>query len=244
MLFGANLASLSFVGRPSQMLKYVSQCLDLYKTCTWRGIPEKHVYEVLRTNGTTSITLGTNPSRPHGFGDVIFLSLICQLLQPKQVFEIGTGGGFTTLHLALNTPLDCKIYSLDLGGHPTSRPRLSRADRKIREIFSPDNGYAFNNMDVASKITTLFGDSASFDYSEFYEKIDFFFIDGAHSYEGVRSDSLNALKCCHPGSVIAWHDFGRVGVGVEGVSRWIVELSKRYKIYAEPGSSVAFMTVP
>lgn len=73
--------------------------------------------------------------------------------------------------------------------------------------------YIFENCKAASKITCLFGDSATFNFSSFYEKVDFFFIDGAHSYEYVRSDTLNALKCCHQGSVIAWHDFGRVGVG-------------------------------
>lgn len=241
MLFGANLASFSFIGRPSQMLKYVSESLDLYKTYTWRGIPERHVCTVLPGSVTTSIVLDTTAARSHEFGLATVLSLICQLLQPKRVFEIGTGAGFTTYHLALNTPPDCKICSLDLG---TQTVCLSRADQKIHKEFSPGNGYDFDNTAVASKITLLFGDSATFDYSSFHKSIDFFFIDGAHSYEYVRSDTLHALECCHSGSVIAWHDFGRVGVGVEGVSRSIVELSKRYKIYAEPRSSVAFMLVP
>jgi len=34
-------------------------------------------------------------------------------------------------------------------------------------------------------------------------------------------------------SVIVWHDFGRRNVN--GVSRWILELSKKYEIYAIPG---------
>jgi hypothetical protein len=93
-------------------------------------------------------------------------------------------------------------------------------------------------MDIASKIQPLFGDSASFDYSPFIDRIDLFFIDGAHSYEYVRSDTLNALKCCRPGGVIAWHDFGRAGVN--GVSRWLVEFSKQYPVFAVPGGSLAF----
>jgi hypothetical protein len=71
--------------------------------------------------------------------------------------------------------------------------------------------------------------------------VDLFFIDGAHSYEYVRQDTLNALKCCRKGGVIAWHDFGRSGVN--GVSRWICELAQEHKVYSVPGSSLAFMVV-
>ena len=246
MLLGANLASLSLLAHPRRMLNYVSECLDLHKMVTSRGLPQKHVYEVLRTDDVTSITLDTNPNRPNAFGDdYICLFLICRLLQPKLIFEIGTAQGYSAFHFALNTPPDCTIYTLDLPKDSAARTHLTHADRQISEIYSPDNGgYYFENTDVASKINLLFGDSANFDYSEFYGKVDFFFVDGSHSYEYVQSDTLNAMKCCHPGSIIAWHDFGRVGVGVEGVSRWLVELSKQYEIYAVPEAEVAFMKVP
>jgi predicted O-methyltransferase YrrM len=101
--------------------------------------------------------------------------------------------------------------------------------------------YHFEDADVKNKITCLFGDSAEFDFSPFRRKADFFFIDGAHSYDYVKSDTFNALKCCHPGSVIAWHDYGRSGVN--GVTKWLHELAKENKIYSIPGGSVAFMVV-
>jgi hypothetical protein len=84
----------------------------------------------------------------------------------------------------------------------------------------------------------LFGDSAAFDFSPFHGAIDFFFIDGAHSYEYVRSDTLNALRCCHAGSVIAWHDFGRVVV--DGVAKWVREFARDREVYSVPGGSLAF----
>ena len=68
------------------------------------------------------------------------------------------------------------------------------------------------------------------------------FIDGTHSYDYVRNDTMKALYCCHSGSVIAWHDFGRRGVNE--VRKWILELSKKYEIYAIPGGTLAFMVVP
>jgi hypothetical protein len=97
-------------------------------------------------------------------------------------------------------------------------------------------------MDVARKVQPLFGDSATFNYSPYYGRIDLFFVDGSHSYEYVRSDTLNAMKCCRPGGVIAWHDFGRVGVN--GVSRWLLEFSKQHPVYSVPGGSIAFCVIP
>jgi hypothetical protein len=89
----------------------------------------------------------------------------------------------------------------------------------------------------------LFGDSASFDFSPFAGAVDLFFIDGAHSYEYVRSDTLRALQCVRPGGVIAWHDFGRTGVN--GVSRWLLEMhSRQWPVCAAPGGSLAYMIVP
>jgi Methyltransferase domain len=96
-------------------------------------------------------------------------------------------------------------------------------------------------MDAARKIHPLTGDSAEYDYSLYHGLVDLFFIDNAHSYEYVRSDTLNAMKCCHPGSVIAWHDFGRVGVN--GVSRWLLEFSKQHQVYSVRGGSIAFCVI-
>jgi Methyltransferase domain len=102
--------------------------------------------------------------------------------------------------------------------------------------------YVWEAMDIAGKVQPLFGDSAKFDYSPYHGRVDLFFIDGAHSYEYVRSDTLNAMKCSRPGSVIAWHDFGRAGVN--GVARWLMEFSKQHQVYSVPGGSLAFCVLP
>lgn len=169
---------------------------------------------------------------------------IPQILKPRQVFEIGTLTGYTAFHFALNSPDDAKIYTLDLPMGEKIAPQLktTMVDGTHIESHLGQRQYAFDNTAVAEKITCLFGDSAAFDFSPFHNQIDLFFIDGAHSYEYVRSDTLNALRCCHPGSVIAWHDFGRVGVN--GVSKWILEFARTHQVYCVPGSSLAFMRVP
>src|SRR5687768_11016497 len=42
-----------------------------------------------------------------------YLACICKVVEPKTIFEIGTFRGRTTLNFALNSPPDCRIYTLD-----------------------------------------------------------------------------------------------------------------------------------
>ena len=213
-----------------------------------RGIPQRNVFEVLPAENIEAITLGSLKfgtwfwSTPSYTADIVSLCFICQIVKPKITFEVGTYKGYTAYHFALNTPADTKVYTLDLPKGEKTTPKLKTTavdDIHIVGSNSTPELYHFDSTCVASKITCLFSDSATFDYSTFHGLVDFFFIDGAHSYEYVHSDPLNAFKCCHPGSVIVWHDFGRVGVN--GVSKWILELSKEYEIYSIPGGSLAFM---
>lgn len=54
---------------------------------------------------------------------------------------------------------------------------------------------------------------------------DFAFIDGDHTYEGVRADWLNYSPMMRPGALVAFHDTWPNGDRVEpGVVRWIDEL--------------------
>ena len=252
IILGGNLISLSQIGHPKNLVKYASECLFNYKTLfAKRGIPQKNVFDVLPSLDVEDIKLGR---LKHGGGwffasssytaDIINLCLICQISKPKVILEIGTLRGYTTFHFALNTPDDAKIYTLDLPKKENIETILktTASDHHHIDSYEKSVQYFFDGNEVASKITCLFGDSGNYNFSSFHGKVDFFFIDGAHSYSYVRSDTLNALKCCHPGSIIAWHDFGRMGVN--GVTKWLIELSKQgHHIYAIPGGSLAFMMV-
>jgi predicted O-methyltransferase YrrM len=251
-ILGSNLVSLTLIRNPTRMAVYVTECLFYYKTLGGkRGIPQKNVFEVLPSNNIEEVKLGYLNSGGTWFvpfssraADIVSLCLICRIIKPKVVFEIGTMRGYTAFHFALNTPDDTRVYTLDLlkSENVNTTLKTTAVDDALIKSYVRSQQYCFENSDVASRITCLFGDSATFDFSPFYGKVDFFFIDGAHSYEYVRSDTLNALKCCHAGSVIAWHDFGRLGVN--GVTRWILELSKEGRdICVIPGGSVAFMVV-
>jgi predicted O-methyltransferase YrrM len=251
MCLGGNLVSLSLARHPRRMIGYVSESLFLYKALTSkRGVLQRNVFEVLPSSDLETVTLGNLTSGENWFSpvasytaDILNLCLICRIVRPGLVFEIGTLKGYTAFHFALNTPEDARIYSLDLLRSESGQTSLHTTaidDVHIKSHAKAER-YCFESSKIAEKISCLFGDSATFDFSPFYGKVDVFFIDGAHSYEYVRSDTLNALRCCHPGSVIAWHDFGRVGVN--GVSKWLVELSKTRDIFSIPGGSLAFMVI-
>jgi hypothetical protein len=249
LLVGGNVRALGLLSKPRDMVYYASETLFLYKTLAERRkLPEKNVWEVLPSNDTIPLVLA-GFSEDSWFGpvasytaDIVSLCLLCRHLTPTTVFEIGTLRGYTTYHLGLNSPADARIYTLDLPPDQTNaKLKTTLVDDWHIEASQRDRKYFFDGTPEAGKIHPLFGDSASFDFSPFHGKVDLFFIDGAHSYEYVRSDTLNALACCHKGSVIAWHDFGRTGVN--GVSRWLVEFSKKHRICAIPGGSLAFMVV-
>lgn len=250
-VLGGNVISLLLAAKPRKLANYLSESMFLYKALNAaRGLPEKNVFLVLPAQNVETIRLGNlNTSRTYFHAtasyaaDIVNLCLICQIIKPKVVFEIGTLDGYTAFHLALNTPEDAVIYTLDLptSAASTAALRTTFIDDAHIHIHSTVERYCFQGSPVADKIVTLFGDSATFDFSPFHGKVDFFFIDGAHSVEYARSDTLNALRCCHPQSVIAWHDFGRAGVN--GVSKVLTDLAREREIYATPGGSLAYTVV-
>lgn len=250
-LLGGNLVSLRWLTNPSQLIGYNAETLFLYKTIAReRGLPLRNVFEVLPGGDDCPIVLSALHSETAWFStvpsytqDIVSLCLLCQLLKPRIVFEIGTAAGYTSLHLALNTPAECEVYTLDLPRDRHALPELKTTamDEFQMGMYAAVEQHVFASSRVAPKITCLYGDSATFDYAPFHGRVDLFFIDGAHSYEYVRSDTLHALDCCHPGSVIAWHDFGRAGLN--GVSRWLTELAREREIYVVPGGSLAFMRI-
>lgn len=178
---------------------------------------------------------------PSYLADLVHLGLLCAAIRPLTVFEIGTSTGYSSLFLAANSPPEVQVWTLDLPtGDATTTTPLTAHDRDIAK-WCHGVEPCFEKHTLGKKIRRLQGDSANFDFEPYWHSIDLFFIDGAHTYEYVRLDTLNALRCCHSGSVIAWHDFGRAGLS-RGVTRWLEQLSQVVKVYTTPGSSIAFMS--
>lgn len=239
LILGGNLRCLRLA--PREAVSYAGECLFLDRILHGKqDLPQRHVWEVLGVSTSVSITICPTATT-EWFGhlasstgaDMVALCAIVQIIKPKVIFEIGTYRGSSALQLAANAS-EADVYTLDLAPNQFSVLDTTAADRSI--IASRARG----QKDLQSyKIHCLYGDSATFDFSPFHKRVDLFFIDGAHSYEYVRNDTLKALDCVHKGSVIAWHDYGRCGVN--GVTRWLHEFREGRPIYRVVGGSLAYM---
>ncbi len=189
------------------------------------------VRDVINVPEGTRITL--EHRRGHGIesqiDELAYLALITASKQPKNIFEIGTFRGRTALNFAINSPADCTVYTLDLP--PENRSDgiavASDDDVKLINISSPDADY--RGSEVSSKIKQLYGNSLTFDFSPYFGKMDIVFVDGAHHYEAVKSDTINAQKMIRPGGTIIWHDFAVYG-DYNDVTRAILDLVPRDKV--------------
>jgi hypothetical protein len=245
VLLGGNLRSLSKLSRPRQLVRYSTQNLFIYDSFFRQGLQQKNIRDVLPHNSKSDITLFLDCQEfwinelSCSAEDLLSLCLITRLLRPKTVFEIGTLHGYTALHFAANSP-DATVYTLDLPPNSHGVLRTTVVDDQLIEDQNTD---FLADRPEAKRIVRLFGDSATFDFSPYRSQVDFFFIDGAHSSEYVRNDTFKALDCCHAGSVIAWHDYGRAGVN--GVSAWLHQFSSfNFPVYRIPNGSLAFALVP
>ena len=180
-------------------------------------------------------------------GNVSIIELLCLVslvkkYNPKRLFEIGTFDGRTTLNIAQNAPADAKVYTLDLLKEKKDQTALYMASAEKKFIDKDTVGQRYAGKD-AGKITQLYGDSANFDYSPFLNSIDFIFVDGAHSYEYVVSDSQNALKLLRGKGIIVWHDYDTIYRGGRGLTRALNELyrKKMKEMKRIEGTSLVFL---
>ena len=249
LFIGFNLFSLILIFSPKKMVYVLTTILFYFKTLSGKGrFEQKNPDEVITSNKKYNIRIDTDcyfwGSDPSYVKDIITLCLMVKIINAKSIFEIGTLDGYSALHFAMNSSIETKIYTLDLPPDFSEDLKLNvtSVDALLQKKHSSIKKYRFNDTEYNDKINCLFSDSANFDYSIFFKQIDLFFIDGAHSYEYVKSDTFNAMKCVREGGIIVWHDYGRMGVN--GVTKWLCELSNSgKKIYSVPGSSLAYHIV-
>ncbi|MGM0488090.1 MAG: class I SAM-dependent methyltransferase, partial [Planctomycetota bacterium] len=130
-------------------------------------------------------------------------------------FEIGTAAGSTAVLLARNTTET--VHTLDLpSDDQAERGTLTRLPTDDRVIDGRTRASMLRAW-PQPRVRELLGDSATFEFQPYHDRIGLFFIDGAHSYEYVRSDTCNASLCCTQRGIMVWHDFG----SSRDVSRWL-----------------------
>lgn len=125
---------------------------------------------------------------------------VCDI-RPVSVLEIGTARG-GTLYLWTQAAADnATIVSVDLpggefgGAYPPCRIPFYRAftreDQRLHLLMKDSHA-----PETMKDVYALFGN----------HPIDFVFIDGDHTYEGVKADFRNYASLVRPGGIIAFHD--------------------------------------
>lgn len=131
-------------------------------------------------------------------GDVLALLELINTHSTGNILEIGCSQGLTTRDIAINFPHK-KIYAVDTLGAVNSeqvneKPNRDTICRWARHL---------PNVEVVAV------DSQTFDFYQFCPDFDFAFIDGDHTYDGVKRDTENLVFKRPFGRqlTLAWHDY-------------------------------------
>lgn len=168
----------------------------------WQGITTAlhacTLGEMLASRSPVRVDNTTVGSDNTSFYELFVLSQLVADRQPRVLFEFGTYNGRSTLHLAMNSPEDARVTTLDLPPH---------------ECTFEDAGFigrCFRDTPWAAKITQVRENTRRFDPAPHQGKANLIFIDASHDYEDVQHDTDLALRLAAPGDcLILWHDYAR-----------------------------------
>lgn len=149
-----------------------------------------------------------------------FLNLLSQR-PPATVLEVGTNKGGTFFLLTRVAAPDALLLTMDLppaqsSDYPAWRESLYRAFAREHQRIEPlrEDSHAAPTLE---KIRGLLGGRG----------LDVLFIDGDHSYEGVKEDYEMYSTLISPGGIIAFHDIvPGPEINVGGVPRFWKEIKQ------------------
>jgi predicted O-methyltransferase YrrM len=143
---------------------------------------------------------------------------LLQKKRPKSILEIGTANGGTLFLFAKSSDRNAKIVSLDYD-YAKWRGTLYKSfvlpSQKLYLLTSDSHAAA-----TLDRIKGILGG----------EQVDFLFIDGDHSYEGVKKDFEMYSKLVRKGGMIGFHDIAVHPSKEESeVNLFYDEIKKGYK---------------
>lgn len=154
--------------------------------------------------------------------------------RPRRVLEVGSAGGGNLFLFARAASPDALVIGMDLPPSPGDAGLADWRMALFEEAFAAPG----------QRVRIVRGDSHSDATAARVRRLlagaplDFLFIDGDHSYEGVRRDFELYAPLVHPGGLIAFHDivpdaFHRHGVRTSAdtgeVPRFWAELKDGYR---------------
>lgn len=169
---------------------------------------------------------------------------VCNLFPSGRLLEIGSFRGRTALNIIYNYP-KLNVFTFDLPynvyNETDLKYKLIESD-KAQAFHKNKNELKNNYTNYFSKIKTLEGDSATYDFSKYYNFFDIIIIDGSHKYENVLIDSENSLKMIKKNGFIFWHDYSKDHIDVLKAINLIKKKHKK-KIYRLKHTKFAFTKI-
>jgi predicted O-methyltransferase YrrM len=199
------------------------------------------------------VTSGATPIRVYALDaidgnvtekELVILNSLVVASNARSIFELGTFDGRTTRNLAVNAGSDGHVFTLDLPRESVAALTAPIHAHEERYVDKEISGARYRGTPEEHRITQLYGDSATFDFSRYFGSIDFVFVDASHAYRYVINDSLVALKLLtEEGGVIVWHDYGRW----DGVTRALNDLRANHPRFGDlcyvDGTTLAFLRI-
>jgi glycosyltransferase involved in cell wall biosynthesis/tetratricopeptide (TPR) repeat protein len=157
-------------------------------------------------------------------------------LRPHRIVEVGTALGHMTANLTEWSPDDATIFTL---GTVADLPAGGRPEQHYEQPGRADFGRLAGHFGKAQKVLFATADSLDYDFDRL-APLDFAFIDGAHDFEHVLSDTRRIYAALRPGGCLAWHDFGSPVAWVE-VRQAVEAAGLPDTVYHVAGTQVAFL---
>ncbi|MEO6910905.1 MAG: class I SAM-dependent methyltransferase [Edaphobacter sp.] len=156
------------------------------------------------------------------FRDLIAILSLAKSQRPKAVLEFGTYFGSTTANLALNLP-EATIHTIDLPEDAVEASALVEGQPvdDFHLIRGRQLGKSFRGTPLEQRIVQHQGDTAKYDYGVIREPVTVFLVDGSHTYEYARSDTMRCFGIARGQSTFMWHDCDQ---NCLGVTTWLAEL--------------------
>lgn len=147
--------------------------------------------------------------------EILALCKLIEAKKPKTILEIGTANGGTLFLTAKLAHPEAHIISLDLpdgqfgGGYPSFKEEFYKSfasKNQSIDLIRADS----HQLSSLNQVKKMLGD----------KKLDYLFIDGDHTYEGVKQDYEMYAPLTDNSAMIAFHD---IAVHPES---WNVQVNK------------------
>jgi hypothetical protein len=221
------------VRRPSQLRRYIGQCLRTYDELVGNGLPARH--PITPAEAMTVTIPVYHSGGGMSFDELVYLARTVRVLQPRTIFEMGSYNGLTTAVFILNSDPTAEVLTLDLPPGSGETPLLS----SDRELIASRSLVSTTKTLGLSRYTQLLCDSMKFDPAPYADTVDLGLIDAAHDLIHVQNDTVKMARMMSSRGIVFWHDYGGKG-SLRPLASYLEGLAKTCPLYRIRGTTLAW----